>query len=335
MSDRIPIPVIDFNPKVYHCRRTAEKLVLDGNLEKPFWQNAAWTEDFVDIEGDSRPLPRYRTRAKMLWDDEALYIGAELYGDEIWAHVKERDAVIFHDNDFEVFIDPDSDTHCYLEFEMNALGTMWDLLLTKPYRDGGKPIDSFDIKGLKCAVQIDGELNSPKAANKKWSLEMMMPFKSLMECGNKKETFPVPGDYWRINFSRVQWRVTKDGDEYLKCSDPITGKPYPEDNWVWSPMGVINMHYPELWGFLFFCADEKSAFTIPESEKRKWQLRQYYYLQKKSLDECGKYSSDIAFANIRAQVLDHWFIASCPRVGGGIITIAADGKITESEETLL
>ena len=43
-----------------------------------------------------------------------------------------RDAVIYRDNDFEVFIDPDGDTHLYYEFEINAHGTEWDLLLASP-----------------------------------------------------------------------------------------------------------------------------------------------------------------------------------------------------------
>ncbi len=58
-----------------------------------------------------------------------------------------RDSVIFHDNDFEVFVDPDGDTHAYYELEVNALGTQWDLMLIKPYRDGGRAIDAWDIAG--------------------------------------------------------------------------------------------------------------------------------------------------------------------------------------------
>ena len=134
-----------FAPKVYQCRRAPGPLELDGNLDKPFWEGASWTCDFADIEGDIRPAPRYRTRAKMLWDDQNLYIGAELMGEEIWANVTRRDDVIFRDNDFEVFIDPNSDTQVYCEFEMNARNTVWDLLLTKAYRDGGDPMNGFDL----------------------------------------------------------------------------------------------------------------------------------------------------------------------------------------------
>ena len=61
-------------------------LSIDGRLTDPAWSAAPWTDDFVDIEGDLKPAPRYRTRVKMLWDDEYLYIGAELEEPHVWAN---------------------------------------------------------------------------------------------------------------------------------------------------------------------------------------------------------------------------------------------------------
>jgi hypothetical protein len=45
----------------------------------------------------------------------------------VWGMLVERDAVIFSDNDFEIFIDPDGDTHQCYELEVKALRTLWDL----------------------------------------------------------------------------------------------------------------------------------------------------------------------------------------------------------------
>lgn len=118
----------------------------------------------------------------MLWDDEYFYFGAELIEDQIWATLTERESVIFYDNDFEIFIDPDGDTHQYYEFEINALNTVWDLMLVQPYRDGGPPVNGWDIRGLKTAVHIDGELNNPEADNRKWSVEVAIPWNILKEC---------------------------------------------------------------------------------------------------------------------------------------------------------
>ena len=74
----------------------------------------------------------------MLWDDDYFYVGGRPARSPTSGRtLTARDSVIFQDNDFEVFIDPDGDTHNYFEFEINALATVWDLLLVQPYRDGG------------------------------------------------------------------------------------------------------------------------------------------------------------------------------------------------------
>ena len=64
-------------PKSYVAYRTVGLISIDGKLDESSWQNVPWTEYFADIEGDARPPPALRTRAKMLWDDEYFYIAAE------------------------------------------------------------------------------------------------------------------------------------------------------------------------------------------------------------------------------------------------------------------
>ena len=118
-------------PKGYVCYRASRPPVIDGKLDEPAWRSAPWTDHFVDIEGDFKPPPRFKTRVKMLWDHLHFYIGAELEEPHVWATLTQRDSVIFHDNDFEVFIDPDGDNHNYYELEINALNSVWDLRLVR------------------------------------------------------------------------------------------------------------------------------------------------------------------------------------------------------------
>jgi hypothetical protein len=230
-------------PRHYSCHRTARPLAIDGKLDKAAWQAAQWTDWFVDIEGDKKPTPRFKTRAKMLWDDTYYYIAAELEEPDVWATLTEHDSVIFHDNDFEVFLNPTDDGLRYFEFEMNALNTGWDLFLPKPYRMDGHADNSWEIPGLQTAVHVDGTLNHPGDRDRGWTVEIAMPWSAFVERSGKGK--PDLGDSWRMNFSRVEWHTKVTGGRYEKLAGP-------EDNWVWSPQGEIDMHVPEHWGFVTF-----------------------------------------------------------------------------------
>ena len=108
-------------PKRYTCYRAASPLKIDGHLTDGPWKAAPWTDLFVDIEGDAKPLPRFATRAAMLWDDEFFYFAADMEEPHVWGTLTKRDSVICNDNDFEIFLDPDGDGEHYMEFEINSL----------------------------------------------------------------------------------------------------------------------------------------------------------------------------------------------------------------------
>lgn len=260
-------------PEGYVCARALDEIVIDGRLDERSWVAAPWTREFQDIEGPAKPAPRFQTRAKMLWDKNYFYIAAEMLEPHVWGVITNHDAVIFHDPDFEVFIDPDGDRHNYYEFEMNALNTGWDLILKKPYIDGGPALNEWEIPGLKTGVHIRGTLNQPTDLDEAWFIEIAIPWKVLGEF-SKQKTPPGEGDIWRVDFSRVEWQVEIIDGKYRKV--PGTR----EDNWVWSPTGIIDMHRPENWGFVKFV--DKSAnerFSVARDADRD-ALLAVYYMQK-------------------------------------------------------
>jgi len=286
---------IPFSPRHYVCYRTPGLVRVDGFLDDREWGKALWTEYFCDIEGSLKPKPPYDTRVKMLWDDDYLYIAAELEEPDLWATLRQRDTIIFYDNDFEVFIDPDGDTHNYYEYEMNAFGTWWDLMLIKPYRDGGPPVNGWDIRGLKTAAKLYGTINRPGDRDDKWTLEIAMPWEILRECAPAQKP-PAAGDMWRINFSRVEWDRDVINGRYVVKKNAM-GSRLPEHNWVWSPQGVVNMHYPEMWGFVQFSGQPAGqgdeTFVLQKSEWAKWALRRVYYKEKTFFSRHGRYTASV------------------------------------------
>ena len=262
-------------PRVYDAQRTKEAMKIDGKLTESSWNSVEYSDDFADIRGFDWPAPLMKTNVKMLWDDECLYIGARLEEKNITGDITKRDDIIWKNNDFEVFIDPYSDGKLYYEIENNALGTVMDLLMDKPYSEGGVFIMNWDCKGLQLAVSYDGTLNNPKDTDKAWFVEIAIPFAALQR--DFKD--PRQNKVWRINFSRVEWLV----------------KGGPEENWVWAPTGKVDIHAPSKWGYLRFCdggvvPEMPHAKTVKnwmwERIKGQWSDEQYAAHFKKAHD-CG------------------------------------------------
>ncbi len=246
-------------PKEYSCYRINKDLIIDGDVYDEVWKSTPWSDFFEDIEGDIKPLPYYQTRMKMLWNDNYLYIAAELEEPNIWAYLDKHDNIVYRDNDFEVFIDPTNDGINYFEIEINALETVLDLFMAKPYNKRGNPDIEWNAEGLQKSVKLYGEINDSTRKDLKWTVELAIPWTAYQNRIPELEA-PKPGDSWSINFSRVHWETEYLNNRYVKKTNPDTGKPIPENNWVWSPQGVINMHVPENWGHVTFL-DEENTHT--------------------------------------------------------------------------
>jgi len=279
-------------PKHYIIEYTSTQPVIDGNISDTVWKSALWSDYFKDIEGDTKPEPYYKTRFKMLWDQKYLYIAADIEDQNIWAYLRNHDDIVYRDNDFELFIDPDNNTYQYFEIEVNAINTIFDLFLSKPYRNNSHELMSWNANGIHSAVKVHGTLNKPSDKDKGWTVEMAIPYNAITLGGNV--FVPKDGDLWRINFSRVEWETTVQNKKYIKKIDS-NGKALPENNWVWSPQGIINMHYPERWGYLLFSSSDSKnkSFELPYSEKQRQYLWLVYYRQKEYLSKNKRYASTL------------------------------------------
>lgn len=246
----------------YVCQRTPSPLHIDGRLDEAAWQQAADITHFVDISGGNHPAPRYHTTAKMLWDDDYLYVAAVMEEPHVCATLTKRDTIVYHDNDFEVFIDPDGDGHNYFEVEVNALNTVFDLSLTHPYRAPQRPFVQFqwNCPGLLVATSVQGTLNDASDTDRGWTLEMAIPRQAL---ASEFERVLEAGKQLRIGFSRVEWQHTTDAaGRYVKKKDR-NGRPLREDNWTWGATGLVAMHMPERWGCVQL--SPTTAGTAPET----------------------------------------------------------------------
>lgn len=241
-----PKVVKTVKPKVYNILPSEQSISIDGVIDDQEWGMHEWTSSFVDIEGDIKPHPSLDTRVKMTYDQQNLYIVCQMEEPHVISNLKEKNKPVFlYDSNFEVFIDPDGDAVNYYEFEVNADNVIWELSLPKPYRVNGSPRDPHNLESLISATKVYGTMNNHLDIDTGWNVEMAIPWCEFEQFGTNGK-MPQTGTHWRLNFSRVEWLI----DVLAKGYQKQEGKP--EQNWVWSPTCIINMHVPERWGILAF-----------------------------------------------------------------------------------
>lgn len=268
-------------PKSYTILKTSNTFSIDGKAFEPSWNEALWTDYFIDIEGNKNPKPYYNTRVKMLWDDEFIYFYAEMEEEHVWGDITERDAVIFHNNDFEVFVKPNQYQPYYGEFEVNVLGTLWELFLARPYRRNGPVLNHWDVNGTQIGIDIKGTINNPTDIDTSWSVELAIPIQALKEIDRGSEV--KEGSMWRINFSRVQWQHQVNDGVYSRKTDE-EGNRLHENNWVWTEQSAIAMHRPEHWGYVFFTEQEEMSQANNYAPSLAIEYQLVFYLYRKQMD---------------------------------------------------
>jgi hypothetical protein len=254
-----------------NCRKAKETVLVNGDLEKPVWKEAEKTSRFVDLVNGEPAF--FNTRAAVLWDEHALYIGFWLEEPAIRASFTERDSLIWFDNDVEVFFDGED---CYYEFEINAYGTVYEVFFV--YQDALKRGSRFDIPqfdlynlnvdvlsgfqdssrfkkhhrgrrwafmdwdfpGLKSAVKIDGKINDPATIDKGWTVELAFPWEGFRVLKPDKTWPPKEGDSLRCQLFRF---------EALRYH----GKTVSESvGWALNKHGCYDSHIPENFAYLHF-----------------------------------------------------------------------------------
>lgn len=282
-------------PKSYTLFHAENPIKIDGLLNEQSWEDTPWTDYFIDIEGESKPAPAYKTRVKMMWDNQFLYIAAQMEEPHIWANPKPAADIIFKDNVFKIFIDPDNNMNDDFEIQINPLNIMLFLVMNKPYRDGGKPVSGWEPTGYQSAVNIQGTLNNSLDTDKEWLVEIALPLAALGLNPEKQNLA------FRINFLRTGFDFDLKNGVYYKALDS-NGKPFAPHYSSWTSQGIINMHYPERWAYGVFSKEKPysvaHSYIIPYSEKQRNYLWLAYYRQKEFYKKSKQYAGTLKELNV-------------------------------------
>ena len=208
--------------------RATGKITIDGKLEDPAWKNATPVE--FQFPWDFQTGAKQKTVARLLWDDENLYVGYDAEDSDVVAHYDKRDDPTYKDDAVELFIYPGKNQNLYYGLEMNARATLYDYFYVFPKL----LIKRFDMSGVQLAANIRGTLNMTSDKDQGWSLEVAIPWKNFEELGSGLP--PKIGEVWRANLNR--WDGTEPNRRLSQWSD--------------SGMVKANPHWPERFGELVF-----------------------------------------------------------------------------------
>lgn len=256
---------------VLDCLRVPPVSATEGRLDSPPWTHLPRSHRFVDLVNGTPGL--LDTRVMACWDEHALHIGFWVEEPNVQARLTERDSLIWTENDVEIFLGGED---CYYEFEINALGTVYEVFYVWQDAYSGsrfardprfdlvqRNVDvlggfqdalryrrhprgkrwafmDYDFPGLKTAVHVDGNLNNPMTVDRGWTVEVSFPWEGFTDLLPSRTFPPRPGDTLRADFSRF---------EALSCNGQTVN---PSLGWALNEHGLYDSHIPECFSILRF-----------------------------------------------------------------------------------
>ena len=176
---------ITISKKILDAKFASEAITIDGELNEPIWQTAQIATDFISFEPkNGTPIPEeLRSEIKVVYDNDAVYIGAIHYDNEptkILKEITERDD--FGTSDlFGVFINGYNDGQQDFQFYVSAANGQADCNFTS---QNGEDYSWNAIWNSKVKITDYG-----------WVVEMKIPYAALRFPSTDIQT-------WGINFFR-------------------------------------------------------------------------------------------------------------------------------------
>ena len=242
----------------YTCRRATTPPRLDGNLDKPFWQDIERTPSFSDMASGARA--HFDTRAALQWDDDGLYAAFWVSDPDVWTLNTERIMMGWQENGivicvafpgavYELGVSPSGKTEPLTMVWKDAYvhGSHYDvpqfnLARLRPFvlgedhktdhaRGPRWGFERWDLPGVRVAVQVDGTLNDRHVIDRGWSAEIALPWTGMKLLDDREILPPRNGTELRVELARRE----------------VVEGPFSNATalWTWARHGSADLHIPE------------------------------------------------------------------------------------------
>jgi hypothetical protein len=208
-------PAPTYRRPEYTVRRAATPPVIDGRFDEAAWAAAPAVGDFAFPWWKAGR--KEQTRAKLLWDDEHLYLAFLCEDAHLAARHAERDGKIPEDDCVELMLAPDADRpHVYFNLEFNVIGGLLDNF--RPDGPNKPRAPKWDAEGVKIAGTYAGTLNDDSDTDRTWQVEVAIPWRNF--AGYAKTVPPRPGTVMHANLNRHGGRTNAQYSQWSPADTP-------------------------------------------------------------------------------------------------------------------
>ena len=180
------------------CRWAEIAPKIDGRLDDPAWADAEVIDRFpafwIPAEGGTG------TRARLLWNDDALYFAATMTDSEVRAFGTRRNDALWNGDVFELFFKPSTERPEYYEFQVNPRSVILELAFPKRGFDFATLAARAPL-GLEARAVVDGTVDQAGDLDRGWTAEGRIPWSAFATTGGR----PAPGATWRFALCRYDY----------------------------------------------------------------------------------------------------------------------------------
>ncbi len=189
--------------KSFEAVRTNEKITIDGVMDEDVWCLAPLVTDFVQNSPNPGMPSSKKTEVRMLYDDEAIYVVAQLYDkrEDVFNLLTNRDNIGNSDY-FGVSFDPYNAGLNGVGIFVTVAGVQYDTR----YSNGGNESIWRNDSGWNAVW-----LSSVKISDEYWTVEMKIPYAVLRFSSQDVQN-------WGINFMRQNTSLNE--SSYWSPIDP-------------------------------------------------------------------------------------------------------------------
>lgn len=205
----------------YSAPKRVGPISLDGMALEPDWEKAPRAGPFINYDGHG--VPSNKTFARLLWDEEALYILFECEDRDIWTSFTKRDDPIYNEEAVEIFLDVDGDTTLagtgnYQELQAAPNDVHFDASFT----GRRKGMNAGWNSAYETRASLRGTFNNPGDVDEGWNSEWRIPWEDMTDNNGAVQAGKrLKFNLFRLDKPRQNGRIV--GNEASAWSSPLSG----------------------------------------------------------------------------------------------------------------